>query len=62
MMKDDTPKARSFVFSTGNAPHVAVQAQRAAELIAGREGDLRRDRLWSNAHQFAAAMSLPTPT
>ncbi len=52
-------RARSFVFSTGNAPHLAVQAQRAAELIAGREGDLRRDRLWSNVHQFAAAMSLP---
>lgn len=52
-------RARSFVFSTGNAPLVATQAQIAAELIAGREGDQRRDRLWSNIHQFAAAMSLP---
>lgn len=55
-------RARSFVFSTGNAPRLAAQARLAAEIVAGPEGDARRDRLWSNTHLFAAELALPRPT
>lgn len=55
-------RARSFVFSTGIAPPLARQATVAAELLAGPEGDRRRDRLWTNTRLFADALALPQPT
>lgn len=55
-------RARSFVFSTGISPQLAQQAQIAAELVAGAEGDRRRARLWANAQQLAGALDLPPPT
>lgn len=54
-------RARSFVFSTGIAPPLAHQATVAAELLAGPEGDRRRDRLWTNTRLFADALALPPP-
>ena len=55
------PRARSFVFSTGNAPALAAQARLAVDLVTGPEGDARRARLWSNVHLFARELNLPTP-
>jgi 8-amino-7-oxononanoate synthase len=55
-------RARSFVFSTGVAPPLARQATIAAELLAGPEGDRRRDRLWTNTQQLAELLALPTPS
>lgn len=54
-------RARSFVFSTGIAPPLARQALIAAELLAGPEGDRRRDRLWTNTQQLADLLDLPPP-
>lgn len=54
-------RARSFVFSTGNAPTLAEQARLAAELLAGRDGDERRARMWSNARLLAAELERPPP-
>ncbi|HEY8380002.1 MAG TPA: pyridoxal phosphate-dependent aminotransferase family protein, partial [Nannocystis sp.] len=54
-------RARSFVFSTGNAPVLALQARIAAELVAGPDGDARRARLWANARRLAAELDLPPP-
>ena len=55
-------RARSFVFSTGNAPTLAAQVSRAAALIASSEADARRDRMWSNARQLAAAIGQSSVT
>lgn len=55
-------RARSFVFSTGNAPTLAAQVSRAAALIASPDADARRDRMWSNARQLAAAIGQSTVT
>ncbi|WAS93940.1 aminotransferase class I/II-fold pyridoxal phosphate-dependent enzyme [Nannocystis punicea] len=54
-------RARSFVFSTGNAPALAEQARLAAELLAGPDGEERRARMWSNARLLAAALERPPP-
>lgn len=54
-------RARSFVFSTANAPLLAEQARLAAALIAGPDGERRRDRLWSNARLLADALGYPPP-
>ncbi|MFZ6183353.1 aminotransferase class I/II-fold pyridoxal phosphate-dependent enzyme [Nannocystis pusilla] len=54
-------RARSFVFSTGNAPVLAEQARLAAEMLAGPEGDERRARMWTNARLLAAALERPPP-
>lgn len=54
-------RARSFVFSTGNAPALAHQATVAAGLIAGPEGDARRARLWANARVLADELGQPPP-
>lgn len=54
-------RARSFVFSTGNAPVLGAQARLAAELVAGSEGDRRRERLWSNARLLAAELGQSPP-
>ena len=55
-------RARSFVFSTGNAPTLAEQVSRAAAMIAGPEAEDRRTRMWSNARQLATAIGHPEPT
>jgi len=54
-------RARSFVFSTGNAPILAEQARLAAELLAGPDGDERRARMWSHARLLAAELGRPSP-
>ncbi|MFY0537179.1 aminotransferase class I/II-fold pyridoxal phosphate-dependent enzyme [Nannocystis pusilla] len=54
-------RARSFVFSTGNAPVLAEQARLAAEMLAGPEGDERRARMWTNARLLATALERPAP-
>lgn len=54
-------RARSFVFSTGNAPALAEQARLAATLIAGPDGEARRARMWRNANSLAAALERPPP-
>lgn len=40
-------RARSLIYSTAPAPALAYAAVQALALLAGQEGDLRRDRLWS---------------
>lgn len=54
-------RARSFVFSTGTALNLAELACVAAELLAGDDGDRRRDQLWHNARLFAELLELPPP-
>lgn len=47
---------RSFVFSTGTSPLLAAQLHRAVDLIEGPEGDLRRQRLWTNVEHLATRL------
>lgn len=54
-------RARSFVFSTGVAPFVAAAICNATALVAGPEGDARRDRLWANARRLADHLGRPAP-
>jgi len=49
-------KARPLIFSTALPPALACAAQAALGLLAGREGDARRARLWENIERFAAGL------
>lgn len=51
--------ARSFVFSTGPSPIASVQVEHAIELLAGPEGDRRRQQLWANIDRLAAHLGAP---
>jgi len=51
-------RARSFVFSTGTSPVLVACIIRALERVTGPEGELRRERLWSNVRQLARALEL----
>lgn len=51
--------ARSFVFSTGPSPIASVQVEHAIELLAGPEGDRRREQLWANIGRLAAHLDAP---
>ncbi len=45
--------ARSFVFSTGPSPMASAHVEHAIELLAGPEGDFRRQQLWANIDRLA---------
>ncbi len=51
--------ARSFVFSTGPSPIASVHVEHAIDLLAGPEGDLCRQQLWSNIGRLAAHLGVP---
>ena len=51
--------ARSFVFSTGPSPIASVHVEHAIELLAGPEGDRRRQQLWSNIERLATHLGVP---
>lgn len=49
-------RARPLVFSTALPPAIVCAALEAVRLLAGPEGDARRERLWSNVARFAAGL------
>lgn len=49
-------RARSFVFSTAPPPAVAAAASAGISLIRGPEGEVRRQRLWSNVNRAKEAL------
>jgi 8-amino-7-oxononanoate synthase len=49
-------RARTFIYTTGLPPAVAAAATAAVELVAGAEGELRRDRLAANRDRLAAGL------
>lgn len=51
-------RARSFVFSTGTSPALVARIASALQLVTGPEGDLLRERLWSNARHLARVLEL----
>ncbi|MCH9685753.1 MAG: aminotransferase class I/II-fold pyridoxal phosphate-dependent enzyme [Deltaproteobacteria bacterium] len=54
-------RSRSFVFSTGMSPVLAVRIGRAVELVTSDRGEELRDRLWSNIQHLGRALDLPDP-
>ena len=50
--------ARSFVFSTGPSPTSTAQVEHAIDLLTGPEGDLRRQRLWTNIDRLAGHLGV----
>jgi 8-amino-7-oxononanoate synthase len=50
--------ARAFVFSTGVSPVLIPRIRHALELIAGPEGERRRELLWRNVDRLRAALGL----
>ena len=49
-------RARSFIFSTAPMPAQAAAARAGLELLAGGEGDLRRERLLDRARRLATVV------
>ena len=49
-------RARPLVFSTALPPAIACAALEAVRLLAGAEGDTRRERLWSHVARFARGL------
>jgi 8-amino-7-oxononanoate synthase len=45
-------RARSFIFSTAPSPAAAAAAQAAVELVQSGEGELRRQRAWSQVNRL----------
>lgn len=54
--------ARAFVFTTGVSPVLVERIAIALELVAGPEGDRRREQLWRNVELFRSAMGLAVHT
>ncbi|MFO7564296.1 MAG: aminotransferase class I/II-fold pyridoxal phosphate-dependent enzyme [Enhygromyxa sp.] len=48
--------ARAFVFSTGVSPALIPRIRHALELVAGPEGERRRELLWRNVERLRAAL------
>lgn len=48
--------ARAFVFTTGVSPALTERIAHAIELVAGPEGDRRRERLWRNVEAMRSAL------
>jgi 7-keto-8-aminopelargonate synthetase-like enzyme len=57
--------ARGFVFTTGVSPVVVARIRHALTLVAGSEGERRREQLWANVERLRAALgivsSVPAP-
>ena len=51
--------ARGFVFTTGVSPALLPRIERAFELIAGPQGDARREQLWRNVEAARQLLGLP---
>lgn len=51
--------ARAFVFTTGVSPALVERIAHAIELVAGPEGERRRERLWRNVSTMRAALDRP---
>jgi 8-amino-7-oxononanoate synthase len=49
-------RARPLIFSTALPPALACAAQASLQILAGAEGDQRRDRLWSNIRHFGGGL------
>src|SRR5581483_2408517 len=49
-------RARPLIFSTALPPALACAAEASLQILAGAEGDQRRERLWSNIRRFAAGL------
>jgi 8-amino-7-oxononanoate synthase len=49
-------RARPLIFSTALPPALACAAQASLRILAGPEGEERRERLWSNVRRFAAGL------
>lgn len=52
-------KARSFIFSTAPSPITVATAHAAIDLVAGAEGDARRQRLHANASSLREVVGSP---
>lgn len=50
--------ARAFVFSTGVSPVLIPRIRHALELIAGAEGERRRELLWRNVERLRSALGI----
>jgi 7-keto-8-aminopelargonate synthetase-like enzyme len=50
--------ARAFVFTTGVSPALVARIAHALELVAGPEGDRRRELLWRNVEALRTALEL----
>ncbi|MCB1226870.1 MAG: 8-amino-7-oxononanoate synthase [Verrucomicrobiales bacterium] len=54
-------RARSLIYSTAPPPALAHAAVVALELLAGAEGEARRERLWSRVRQLGQVLEMPEP-
>jgi 8-amino-7-oxononanoate synthase len=50
--------ARAFVFTTAVSPVLIDRIRHAIELVSGLDGELRRERLWSNVARLRAALGI----
>lgn len=47
-------RARSFIYSTAPSPALAATISDALDIVAGDDGEERREALWENLHRFSS--------